>query len=116
MHGESPTQSTAWSGSRLRGSWPPSSNQMMPCRGKWTTLSAASSALALRWLVSVSIRDGLKAATDGLKAATEVWQRKEFGDYFQGLLEKANADGRAAVTAAAAPAQASRQGDNPNVV
>ena len=62
----------------------------------------------------VGVRDGLKAATDGLEVASKVWQTKEFGDFFEGLLKKANTAGRAAVSGVAAPAQDARQGTNPN--
>ena len=64
----------------------------------------------------VSIGTEMVGVKEGLKAATEVWQKPEFGEFFQGLLVKANAAGRAAASGVAAPAQASHQGTNPNAV
>ena len=62
----------------------------------------------------IGISTEMVGVREGLKQATEVWQKPEFGEFFQGLLVKANAAGRAAASGVAAPAQDSRQGDNPN--
>ena len=61
-----------------------------------------------------SIGTEMVGVKEGLKAATEVWRKPEFGEFFQGLLVKANAAGRADASGVAAPAQDLRQGTNPN--
>ena len=61
-----------------------------------------------------SIGTEMVGVKEGLKEATEVWRKPEFGEFFQGLLVKANAAGRADASGVAAPAQDLRQGTNPN--
>ena len=62
----------------------------------------------------VNIGTEMVSVKEGIKAASEVWQKPEFGEFFQGLLVKANAAGRAAASGVADPAQDSRQGTNSN--
>ena len=62
----------------------------------------------------VGIGSEMVSVREDLKAAAGVWRTQEFGDFFEGLLKKANDAGRAVASGAAAPAQALGQGANPN--
>ena len=62
----------------------------------------------------VGIGSEMVSVRAGLKEAAGVWRTQEFGDFFQGLLKKANDSGRAAASGVAAPVQASCQDANPN--
>ena len=62
----------------------------------------------------VGISTEMVGVREGLKQATGVWRTQEFGDFFEGLLKKANDAGRAVASGAAASAQASSLDTNPN--
>ena len=62
----------------------------------------------------VGIGSEMVSVRAGLKEVAGVWRTPEFGDFFEGLLKKANDAGRSVASGAAAPAQASSLDSNLN--